>query len=79
MLRRIRDAITRSQPLWLAPDYPAGILWDDKGPIDFVGRSLPDDVDEAVAHDQGRALAQRVANELGRTVRYEDADFRPER
>jgi hypothetical protein len=100
MLRRIRDAIARAQPLWLAPDYAAGILWDDKGPIDFVERSLPitsglradllafaefceydvqDDVTEAVANEKRRALAQRVANELGRIVRYEDASFRPER
>jgi hypothetical protein len=94
----VRDAIARSQPLWLAPDYAAGILWDDKGPIDFVERSLPvstglradllafahfceyevqDDSTEEAAHEQGRVLAQRVANELGRTVQYEGAEFRP--
>ena len=100
MLRRIRDALAGRQPLTVAPDYAAGVLWDDKGPIDFVERSLPvsdglradllafgeqweydvqDDADESAAHDQGRALAQRVANELQRIVRYRDVDFLPER
>jgi len=100
MLRRIRDAVARRQPLTLAPDCAAGILWDDKGPIDFVDRSLPvsnglradllafaerweydvqDDAEEAAAHDDGRALARRVATELGRVVLYEGDEFHPER
>jgi hypothetical protein len=40
VFRRLRDAISRRDPLTLMPEYPVAVLWDAAGPIDFVDRSV---------------------------------------